>query len=157
MALVAAVIAAMVLPAHAQGQGQGQGQGQEGQGQESQGQGGQGRGSQGQESQEQGSQGQGSQGQGIGPPGNSPGSGGRPGGAGETDGDFALEAVRSQRALPLADILATARQDVPGEVIDARLVTIRGFLVYEVKSMTGDGHVSRSYYYARSGRKVSTD
>lgn len=99
------------------------------------------------------SQGQGQgQGQGLGQ-----GNGRPAGGPGRSDGDFALEAVRSKRALPLADILATARQTVPGEVIDARLVTIRGFLVYEVKSMTGDGHVGLSYYYAGSGRKVSTD
>jgi len=65
--------------------------------------------------------------------------------------------VRTRRALPLADILATAGPSVANELIDARLVTIRGFLVYEVKSMTGDGRVSLSYYYARSGRKVGSD
>lgn len=135
MLVAAAVFATAALPAHGQGQGQGQGQGGQGQG-----------------------QGQGGQGQGGGPPGGGPGSGGGAAAAGGgNDGDFALEAVRSKRALPLADILATARETVPGEVIDARLVTIRGFLVYEVKSMTGDGHVGLSYYYAESGRKVSTD
>ncbi|HEV7276065.1 MAG TPA: hypothetical protein VGN80_07255 [Devosiaceae bacterium] len=65
--------------------------------------------------------------------------------------------MRTRRALPLAEVLAGAGQSVAGEVIDARLLRIRGFLVYEVKSMTRDGHVSVSYYYARSGRKVGTD
>lgn len=137
--LLASVLAAAAYPVSAQGHGQGQGQGN-----------GQGQG---------GGQGQG-QGQSGGGKDGSPGSGLPSGGRNSvhpSDEDFALEAVRTKRALPLAVVLAGAGQSVAGEVIDARLVRVRGLLVYEVKSMTRDGHVSMSYYYASSGRKVTTD
>jgi uncharacterized membrane protein YkoI len=137
--LVAVLTAAVIPTVYAQGQGQGsQGQGQSSQGQASAGGGGN------------------PATPGGNPPGGQGASSGGPGGR-PSDAEFALEAVRNNRALPLAEILAIARPAVAGEVIDARLVTVRGFLVYEVKFLTREGQVSRSYYYARSGRKVGQD
>jgi hypothetical protein len=66
----------------------------------------------------------------------------------------ALAAVQSDRALPLDKILANARQYTSGDIIDARLITIRGFLLYELKVLDTTGDVRNLYFYAQSGRIV---
>jgi uncharacterized membrane protein YkoI len=76
---------------------------------------------------------------------------------GKPDEDLALEAVQSDNAVPLGDILESVRQDTDSRVIDAQLFSLRGDLVYEVKVMSADGHVSRLYYRASSGRQFSPD
>jgi hypothetical protein len=68
--------------------------------------------------------------------------------------DVALEAVRSQRALPLEQIVARAQQFSDGQVIDARLISVRGFLLYELKVLETTGDVVDLYFYARSGEVV---
>jgi uncharacterized membrane protein YkoI len=68
--------------------------------------------------------------------------------------DMALEAVRSDRALPLEQIVARAQQLSDGQVIDARLITVRGFLLYELKVLEATGDVVDLYFYARSGEVV---
>jgi uncharacterized membrane protein YkoI len=73
------------------------------------------------------------------------------------DQDAALELVRSQRALPLEDIMARARLLVEGEIVDAHLIQVRGFLLYEIKVVDTDGDVSDIYFYARSGERVQTN
>jgi uncharacterized membrane protein YkoI len=71
-----------------------------------------------------------------------------------SDSERALEAVRSHRALPLEDIVETATEGHPGKLIDARLITVEDFLLYELKLLEPDGDVRTVYYYARSGIEV---
>ena len=68
--------------------------------------------------------------------------------------ELALDAVRSARALPLDQIVAAARHHTSGEVIDARLIEVRGFLLYELKVIEPGGDVADLYFYARSGEIV---
>lgn len=86
---------------------------------------------------------------------------GNPGGnssaskAHKADEDVALEAVQSDDALPLMDILRSVRHSTKDKIIDAQLFSLADDLVYEVKVMAPDGHVSRLYYHAKSGRRLS--
>lgn len=136
LACLAIVISAAMVPlAHAQGSGNGQGNGN---GNSDNGNGGQ------------------SNAGGNGNGGENPAGGGNSGeakGAGKADEDVALEAVRSEDALPLRDILQSVRHSTNDKVIDAQLFSMGDDLVYEVKVMAPDGHVSRLYYYAKSGRQ----
>jgi hypothetical protein len=68
--------------------------------------------------------------------------------------DAALEAVRAARALPLDEIIARANLFYGVQVIDARLITLRGFLLYELKVLEPTGDVVELYFYARSGEPV---
>jgi hypothetical protein len=96
--------------------------------------------------------------------------GGDHGGGGETQGavnpssgpplsdsERALEAVRSGQAMPLERVAATAAEDHPGRMIDAQLITVGNFLLYELKVLEPDGDVVTVYYYARSGIEVRSD
>jgi len=68
----------------------------------------------------------------------------------------AVDAVHSQRALPLDAILARARAVTNGQVINARLIGYRNFLLYDLKVLGTTGDVSELYFYARSGVQVQT-
>jgi hypothetical protein len=70
-----------------------------------------------------------------------------------TDQDAAVRAVEDLRALPLETIATKVHETTPGEIIDAQLITVDGFLLYEVKVLDGE-RLSVDYYYARSGNKV---
>lgn len=92
-------------------------------------------------------------------------------GGGDTDGeaataippdetlsqDDALAAVANRRAVPLEQIMVAAARLTDGEIIDAQLVTVRGFLLYELKVLETTGDVVELYFYARSGQVVRTD
>lgn len=67
----------------------------------------------------------------------------------------ALQAVKSNRALPLEDILTRARLVTDGEIIDAQLIQVRRILLYEIKVLGKAGDVSELYFYARSGALVA--
>lgn len=67
--------------------------------------------------------------------------------------DIALQAVEDARALPLETIAERVHETTPGDIIDARLVTVNGFLLYEVKVLDGD-RLDILYYYAQTGNKV---
>lgn len=67
----------------------------------------------------------------------------------------ALQAVKSNRALPLEDILTRARLVAEGEVIDAQLIQVRRILLYEIKVLGKAGDVRELYFYARSGALVA--
>ncbi len=67
----------------------------------------------------------------------------------------ALQAVQSNRALPLEDILTRARLVADGEIIDAQLIQVRRILLYEIKVLGKAGDVSELYFYARSGALVA--
>lgn len=69
--------------------------------------------------------------------------------------DGVLQAVQSNRALPLEDILTRARLVADGEIIDAQLIEVRRILVYEIKVLGKSGDVSELYFYARSGALVA--
>lgn len=70
--------------------------------------------------------------------------------------EAALQAVKSDRALPLDKIIALAKQYTSGEIIDAQLVTVRGFLLYDLKVLDAKGDVGDLYFYAVSGKIVRT-
>lgn len=71
--------------------------------------------------------------------------------------EVALEAVRSNRALPLETILVAARTAANGDIIDAELISLRGILLYEFKVLAATGDVGELYFYALSGQQVETD
>jgi ferric-dicitrate binding protein FerR (iron transport regulator) len=74
----------------------------------------------------------------------------------DNEQEVALDAVRSARALPLDQIVVAARRHTSGEIIDARLIELRGFLLYELKVIEAGGDVADLYFYARSGEIVRT-
>ncbi|MGZ9723474.1 PepSY domain-containing protein [Rhizobium miluonense] len=64
----------------------------------------------------------------------------------------ALEAVQSDRALPLDGIVTIARQLTNGQIIDARLHAVKGVLQYELKVLETDNEVRRYSFNARTGK-----
>lgn len=83
-----------------------------------------------------------------------------PGGSGEAarlDQGGAIEAVRSNRALPLEAIMTRARFHTQGEIVDAQLISLKGFLLYELKVVEANGDVDELYFYALSGELVQTN
>jgi hypothetical protein len=78
-----------------------------------------------------------------------------PGSASEQE--TALAAVKSDRALSLDKILAAARRYTDGDIIDAQLITARGFLLYDLKVLDTKGNVGDLYFYALSGKLVETN
>jgi uncharacterized membrane protein YkoI len=76
------------------------------------------------------------------------------GGATALSQDSAIAAVKSKRALPLEQIMTTARLHTRGEIVDARLIAVGGFLLYELKVVEANGDVDELYFYALSGALV---
>jgi uncharacterized membrane protein YkoI len=50
--------------------------------------------------------------------------------------------------------MVIAQLATTGEIIDAALVDINGFLLYVFKVLETSGDVSQLYFYARSGQMV---
>ena len=73
------------------------------------------------------------------------------------DQDVAIKAVESRRALPLEKIMTIARLHTQGEIVDAQLISVRGFLLYELKVVEANGDVDELYFYALSGERVQTN
>ncbi|NGP18129.1 PepSY domain-containing protein [Devosia aurantiaca] len=44
-----------------------------------------------------------------------------------------------------------------GEMIDAQLLSVRGFLVYAIKVLNPGGKVTTEYYYAQSGIFIGSE
>lgn len=65
-----------------------------------------------------------------------------------------LAAVESGSAVALSTILPDVRSRTGGEVVNAQLQQVRGFLLYAVTVLTPGGKVITQYYYARSGQHV---
>lgn len=83
-----------------------------------------------------------------------------PGGTGEAarlDQSRAIDAVKSYRALPLEQIMTKARLHTQGEIVDAQLISLNGFLLYELKVVEANGDVDELYFYALSGELVQTN
>lgn len=68
----------------------------------------------------------------------------------------ALEAVQSRKAVPLAPIIAEL-QNSNVQVVDARLLALKGILVYEVRVIAENGDVGELYFYARTGKRIATN
>jgi len=164
------LIAAIATPAHAQNNGNGQGNG--GSAQDNQGQGngnsGQGNNGQGPDS-NNGNTGNGhanGNGQGHG---NGNGQGNAHGNSGKVDTaapspetplseDEVLDAVKAGRVVSLSSLVPDLEQrSGGGELIDAELRKVDGFLVYAVKVLAADGRVTTDYYYAQSGRFIGSE
>jgi hypothetical protein len=71
--------------------------------------------------------------------------------------DEALEAVENHRALPLSDLIAIVAGYTKDRIIDVRLVLFRETLIYEVKTLGGNGVVSDLYFYAATGELVGQE
>lgn len=152
LATMLAVLLALSQPAWAQGQGQGSGSGG---GNSGNGQGNSGGQEQGDNS---GGGNNGQNGNGL-EQRNSPGQGngkadGSPPARSELSESDALAAVEAGRAVELETILPDVRARTGGEVINAQLQQIGGFLIYAVTVLTPSGQVLTEHYYARSGTHV---
>ncbi len=73
---------------------------------------------------------------------------------GPVDQDAALEAVERREALPLETIRGIAEKATGARVIDASLVRSGRFLIYRLTTVDSAGLVSRSFWYARTGKPV---
>lgn len=67
-----------------------------------------------------------------------------------------LAAVQAGRAVSLETLLPDLRARTGGEIINAKLQQVRGFLLYAVTVLTPEGKVVTEYYYARSGIHVGS-
>jgi hypothetical protein len=74
--------------------------------------------------------------------------------AAPTDQNEAQQAVENEQALPLAQIIKIAERRTPGRVINARMLTVSGVLLYQVTLLDDDGRSWRNYYLAKSGNPV---
>jgi len=73
----------------------------------------------------------------------------------ELSEDDVLAAVEAGRAVELSTILPDVRSRTGGEVINAQLQQVGGFLLYAVTVLTPSGQVLTEHYYARSGVHVA--
>lgn len=72
----------------------------------------------------------------------------------ELSQDEVLSAVEGGSAVSLQSILPDLRSRTGGEIINAKLQRVDGFLLYAITVLSPDGKVSTEYYYARSGQHV---
>lgn len=74
------------------------------------------------------------------------------------DQDEALRAVERGEAVPLSQIVTIAEgRPQGGHVVNARLVRIEDFLLYQLTMLDDTGRSWRDYYYARSGNPVESN
>ena len=66
----------------------------------------------------------------------------------------AQRAVEAREALPLARIITIAQARTTGHVINARLTTVNGTLLYQLTFLDETGRSWREYFYARTGNPV---
>ncbi|UYQ73598.1 hypothetical protein OF122_07540 [Pelagibacterium flavum] len=75
-------------------------------------------------------------------------------GSAQSAQDRAAQAVRTGQAVPLDRVLRPALEQHGGSLIDTRLLTVEGFLLYELKILLPDGTLDTLYYYAHTGNPV---
>jgi uncharacterized membrane protein YkoI len=63
--------------------------------------------------------------------------------------------MQSGAAVPLETIVRSLVDGAAGQLIDASLVQVNGFLLYQVKVLSPAGRVSTQYFYARTGQPVT--
>ena len=66
----------------------------------------------------------------------------------------ATDAVNSGRAVSLDRVLRPAQEQTGGTLIDTQLLSVDGFLLYELKMLLPDGTLDTLYYYAQTGNPV---
>lgn len=69
----------------------------------------------------------------------------------DSDQDRARRAVEAGEIRPLRDILAAAQTAYGGQFIEAELEHRGERWIYEIKLITGDGHLAKLHYDARDG------
>lgn len=70
----------------------------------------------------------------------------------DDDHERALEALREGRILPVEAIIAAARKDFGGDVLDIELEDEDEGFVYEIKLIADDGRIVKLDYDAATGR-----
>lgn len=73
------------------------------------------------------------------------------------DHDDAREALEHGEALPLAQILALALREVPGEILEVELEREHGRLLYEVEILARTGRVRKVILEARTGAVLGVE
>lgn len=73
------------------------------------------------------------------------------------DHEFARRALQEGRARPLADILATAKESIGGEVIGVELEERAGAMVYELKVLRPNGELVELRVDALTGAVLKQD
>ena len=63
-------------------------------------------------------------------------------------------ALQTGEIRPLGEIMAAAKRDTPGEVVEVELEREHGRWIYEVKILTPQGEVRRVDYDARSAERL---
>ena len=71
--------------------------------------------------------------------------------------ESAGHAIAAGRAVSLSSLLPDLHARAPGEVIDAELLKVSGFLIYSVRVLRTNGQVTTEYYYAQSGRFIGSE
>ena len=71
--------------------------------------------------------------------------------------DHARDAVNAGKAVTLGSLLPDLNARGSGEVIDAEMLNVNGFLVYAIKVLRPNGLVTTEYYYAQSGRFIGSE
>jgi hypothetical protein len=72
----------------------------------------------------------------------------------EEEQAFALQAVRSGRAMPLDDMMFIAQLNEEGEVVDVHLIEVREILLYQFTFLASDGEIFDRFFYAATGIPV---
>lgn len=70
------------------------------------------------------------------------------------DHDRARKAVLDGTIVPLENIIAKAKTEIGGQVVEAELEDEGATPVYEIKMITPDGKVVKAYYDARDGKEL---
>ncbi len=72
----------------------------------------------------------------------------------EEEQAFALQAVRSGRAMPLDDMMLIAQLNEEGDVVDVHLIEVRNILLYQFTFLASDGEIFDRFFYAATGIPV---
>jgi uncharacterized membrane protein YkoI len=77
----------------------------------------------------------------------------------DDDHVLARELLRDGRILPLAEVIAGVKGQVPGQLLEVELENEHGVYVYELKILTPEGHVQEVEANAATGKilKVEDD
>jgi len=73
----------------------------------------------------------------------------------EEDHDAARAAVRRGEALPLAEVIAAVRAELPGDIVEIEFEREHGRWVYEFKVIDQSGHLREIYVDAATAEILS--
>jgi uncharacterized membrane protein YkoI len=77
--------------------------------------------------------------------------------AGDDDHLLAKRALEEGRILPLAQILAKVKSEIPGKEIEVELEADDGILIYELKMLRPDGRVQEIEVDAATGKILKAE